>query len=87
MLKVKQVSSEELPEEAKTFLGTDSILDYTTYLLVYHKDKLILCESDSMEPEDAVFYRDLAWISGAIVQAYHLGQEDADDTYIEEIPI
>lgn len=78
MLKVKQVSSKELPEEAIIFLGDVPDTDYATYLLVYHNDELVRCESDSMEPEDAVFYRDLAWVGDVIVQAYHLGQEDAD---------
>lgn len=77
MLKVGHASSEELPEEAKIFLGGDSIQDYTTYLLVYHKGELIRCESDSMEPEDATFYRDLAWINNAIIDAYYLGKEDS----------
>ena len=78
MLKVKQVSCEELPEEAKTFLGEIPDSNYATYLLVYHNDKLILCESDSMEPEDTVFYRDLAWVGGAITQAYCLGRKDSE---------
>lgn len=78
MLKTKIVSSSELPKESEMFIGEISDTDYATYLLVYHNDKLIRCESDSMEPEDAVFYRDMAWISSAIEQAYHLGQGDAE---------
>jgi hypothetical protein len=77
MLEVRQVSSEELPEEARIFLDIDSPIDYSTYLLVYHNDELVRCESDSMEPEDAVFYRDLAWVSSAITEAYYMGKEDS----------
>lgn len=76
MLKTRIVSSEELPDEAKIFLGGISDTDYASYLLVYHKGELIRCESDSIEPEDATFYRDLAWVSSAITDAYHLGKED-----------
>lgn len=77
MLTVKQVSFKELPEESELFIDKAYDTDYTTYLLVYHNDKLVRCESDSMEPEDTVFYRDLAWVSSAIIEAYHMGQEDA----------
>lgn len=41
-----------------------------------HGGKTVAIYSDAMEPEDAVFYRDLNWISKAIKEAYELGKRD-----------
>jgi len=45
-------------------------------LVILHDGKEIERHSDYMEPEDAVFYRDLAWIKEAILEAYELGKKD-----------
>lgn len=41
-----------------------------SYLLVYLDGKLLRCESSAMEPEDVSFYRDLRWVSQAIIEAW-----------------
>ena len=45
------------------------------YMTITDDDgNVIRVESDRMEPEDAVFYRDLSWVKDAIEQAYELGR-------------
>ena len=74
-VKIINVDYDKLPEE----VDRDSLSDngagkeYASYFLIYHNDKLIRCESDAMEREDAVFFRDLSWIKGAIEEAYKIG--------------
>ncbi len=41
-----------------------------------HHRETVRTQTDCMEPEDATFYRDLAWIKDAILEAYELGKED-----------
>lgn len=78
MLKVMQLSFDELsPEEQNGVSNNGSGKEYATYLKVVHDGKTILLESDAMEPEDARFYRDLAWIPKALEQVYQLGKNDA----------
>lgn len=43
------------------------------YLKVSHNGKVLLLESDAMEPEDSIFHRDLSWVGDAIFMAYKLG--------------
>jgi len=78
MLEVKTVSYNELPEEVASFgsglSNNGSGKEYASYLLVYHNGKLIKCKSDAMEPEDACFCRDLAWVQSTIMEAYNIGK-------------
>ena len=68
-----------MPEEYKKSLSENGGgSEYAGYLLVTHNEKVIRFESDAMEPEDAIFPRDLNWIKGAIEQAYELGKRDAE---------
>ena len=63
-----ELSKEEREEDP---YGADS-----NYLVVTDDDgNVVRKESDRMEPEDAVFYRDLSWIVDAIEQAYELGRK------------
>ena len=55
--------------------------EYSTIIKAYHNNKLVLEENDMMEPEDAVFYRDLAWIPDALKKMYQLGLEDGRKKY------
>jgi len=50
---------------------------YCHDLVVMHNGKEIRRHSDAMEAEDAMFYRDLSWIKGALLEAYELGEKDA----------
>lgn len=61
--------SKELQEEWKYH-------KYNCFLRISHGDEVILFESDSMEPEDVSFYRDLSWIPDALKKVYDLGFED-----------
>lgn len=51
---------------------------YTWYnrLVVKHNGETILEASDSMEPEDVSFSRDLSWVPKIILKAYELGLKD-----------
>lgn len=51
--------------------------EWNQYLRVTHNGETVILRSDSMEPEDALFRRDLRWIVGAIQKAYELGKADA----------
>jgi hypothetical protein len=51
--------------------------EYANYLRVTHEGKTVLLTSDSMEPEDVRFTRDLKWIPRALQQVYDLGKADA----------
>ena len=44
-------------------------------LIVENNGSIIFCETDSMCPEDATFYRSLSWIPEIIEKAYELGME------------
>ena len=76
MLIVEVVPYGKLPQEEQ-----DEYYDgeYGTYLVVTHNGKLLYTRSGRMEPEDASFGRDLAWVPKAIRQAYDLGYEDGKD--------
>jgi hypothetical protein len=45
-------------------------------LIVEHQGKIVFCQTDNMEPEDASFVRDLSWVSDALQKVYELGKED-----------
>ena len=81
MLKVEYKTKDELPEEHKKSLSENgSGSEYATYLIISHNDKIIRVASDAMEPEDAIFSRDLNWIKDAIENVYKIGQIDAHDS-------
>ena len=49
------------------------------YLIVENDDGAVVrIETDGMEPEDTVFYRDLYWIVEALQQAYTMGRKSVD---------
>lgn len=50
--------------------------DYGNVIIVRYNNEVIFEEADTMEPEDAIFTRDLAWIKEAINAAYSLGAKD-----------
>lgn len=53
------------------------------YLIVTHNEKEIFVVSDAMEPEDASFDRDLAWVKYAIEKAYELGKKDGNLSWVK----
>ena len=82
MLKVKLVNYDELPEDIKKDYSRHC--EYSCFLLIYYRNKLLFTECDAMEPEDAGFYRDLNWIPEIIEKAYKLGLKDGNSLdYLE----
>jgi hypothetical protein len=47
------------------------------FLRVIHDHATIILECDAMEPEDALFTRDLSWVAHVIREAYTYGFSDA----------
>ncbi len=50
--------------------------DMANYIRITHNGETVCLESDAMEPEDCIFYRDLGWITTELMRAYQLGYED-----------
>lgn len=74
MLTVKVETFKDLSDEEKASVPENgSGSEYAGYLRVEHNGETILLESDAMEPEDAIFYRDLSWVARAIRTAYQIG--------------
>lgn len=73
MLKVEVQRFEQLSAAEQEDFGRDEC----GYLRMSHNDETVFLQSDGMEPEDAYFHRDLAWVARVIRQAYELGLADA----------
>ena len=78
MLGTKIVSYMNLPDDVdkKSLPNNGYGAGYASYLLVYVDGKLVRCESDAIENEDARFSRDLSWIQGALLDAYRFGVDE-----------
>lgn len=50
--------------------------EWANYIRITHCGQTLFLESDAMEPEDATFTRDLAWVEKALKQVYQLGMID-----------
>jgi len=66
----ENLTKEEQEQAANNGCGKE----YASYLRVVHNGRLILLESDAMEPEDARFHRDLLWIKDALQKCYEIGK-------------
>uniref|UniRef100_A0A6M3J9I6 Uncharacterized protein n=1 Tax=viral metagenome TaxID=1070528 RepID=A0A6M3J9I6_9ZZZZ len=78
MLEVTNQQFEDLTEkEQKEASNNGNGKEYANYLRVTYGGKTILLESDAMEREDAIFFRDLSWIADIIKKAYEIGKLDA----------
>jgi len=65
---------EDLSEEEKLNVPDNGAgKECASYLRILHNGKTIGLYSDAMEPEDAIFYRDLKWIKCVIIRAYQAG--------------
>ena len=73
ILNYDQLTEEEKKEAPDNGMGKD----YAYYMRVTWDDGTTECFSDSMEPEDALFVRDLAWIPTLVHRAYRKGIENA----------
>lgn len=77
MVKIEQLCFNDLSEEEKEDVPNNGNgKEYASYIKVTHNNKVICLESDAMEPEDAVFYRDLSWIINMLKKCYELGKSD-----------
>ena len=77
MLQVTLCRYEDLTEEERSNVPENGCgAEWASYIRVIHNGKQVRLESDAMEKEDAIFYRDLSWIPDAIVEAYKLGFQD-----------
>ena len=77
-MKVEFLRYSELPESQQETAKAICYYDFktATYLMITdNSDRVILLESDSIEPCDAKFNRDLSWIKKAIEMAYRMGLE------------
>ena len=78
MLEVKLQHYSDLSDNEKENVSDNgSGKEYADYIRILHNGETILLESDAMEPEDAMFCRDLNWIIEALRDCYNLGKEDA----------
>ena len=77
MLEARIESYEQLIKEEQENVSNNGCgKEYASYIRVLHNGKTVLLESDAMEPEDAIFCRDLSWIQEIILQSYKLGKID-----------
>ncbi len=78
MLKVETEGFEDLMEHEKGKVSNNGGgKKYATYIRVKQDGDTILLESDAMEPEDALFSRDLGWIPKIIQKAYEIGKMES----------
>ena len=77
-MNVEIISYDDLPDDLKGEMPNNGAgKEYASYLVIKNRAGEVLhIESDAMEPEDANFRRDLAWIPGAIEAAYEAGTKD-----------
>lgn len=65
---------EDLTEEEKNNVPNNGAgKEYANYIRIKHNGETLFLESDAMEPEDAIFIRDLSWIVDAINKCYEIG--------------
>ena len=74
-MKVMICSWDELSEEAQE--RWRKCEDSNFLIVTDNAGHVLRLETDSMEPEDASFYRDLSWVKDAIEQAYQLGLQSS----------
>lgn len=63
-------------EEQKIWCDSDSRWrkEDAHYIVETIDDKIIAVHTDAIEPDNAFFNKDLAWISLALINAYKLGE-------------
>ena len=86
MLKIDHPSFDDLSDEEKENVPNNGCgKEYSSYIRVEHNGEIIALESDAMEQEDAVFYRDLKWIPGLLKRCYELGKSEAGERVDGEV--
>jgi hypothetical protein len=77
-LSIEVVSAQDLSDEMKDIYDV-TYDDCSNYMVVKHGDEIISVVNDCMEPEDAMFTRDLQWIVELLGEVYELGKSDGRD--------
>jgi len=79
-MKIEQITYSDLTEEEKDegLSNNGSGMEYASYIRITHNGETLYLESDAMEPEDAIFYRDLSWIAPTIRACYQIGLQSSE---------
>ena len=84
MLKIESLNFEDLSDTEKEDAPNNGAgKKDASYIRVTHDSRLVCIESDAMEPEDAVFYRDLSWITRVLEECYKCGKIDGYRSLIQ----
>lgn len=77
MLKIIECKFEDLTYGERALAPENgSGMEYANYIKITHNGKSVLFASDAMEPEDALFTRDLDWIVPALRRCYEIGRSE-----------
>jgi len=77
MLKVETLSFKGLSDDEKDGVSNNGFgKEYANYIKITHNGVVVLLESDAMEPEDAIFGRDLSWVADMLEKCYDFGVKD-----------
>ena len=73
-MNIEIINYESLTEEEKKDAPNNGAgEELANYMRVTWPDRTTECHSDAMEPEDALFLRDLSWIPDLVTRAYETG--------------
>jgi hypothetical protein len=76
-MEIKTLRYNDLTDEEKEDVpNSGSGKKYAYYIKITHEGKTLCLESDAMEPEDAIFLRDLSWIPGMLQKCYEIGKNE-----------
>lgn len=79
MYEAKMITYDDLTPEEKDLAPDNGFgMEYASYIRITDNAGTYV-KSDAMEPEDAIFFRDLDWIIGAINTAYQTGLIDGKE--------
>jgi hypothetical protein len=75
MFKIEVLNFDQLSDVQKaTAPNNGHGKKHASYIRVTHNNRLVCIESDAMEPEDALFCRDLSWIPNVLEECYKCGK-------------
>lgn len=77
-LSIEVIDAQDLSDEMKDTYDVEYD-DCSNFMIVKHGDEIISVVNDYMEPEDAIFTRDLRWIAELLGEVYELGKSDGGD--------
>jgi hypothetical protein len=78
MIEVKVERFEDLSELEKDSTSNNGCgKEYAGYIRILQGGETICLESDAMEPEDAIFCRDLEWVPEMLKKCYEIGKSES----------